>query len=92
MSKVDPVASKVEVDTQFRADLEPDEFKIIEVLDFIETRYRAKFGVKVNNQIAAAASLHYLGHHYSDKWFRQGNLAEMVLSAVTGRNDGENDN
>ena len=29
-----------------------------------------------------------LGQHYSDKFFGQGQLEQMVICALTGRNDG----
>ena len=92
MLKVDPVASKVEIDTKFGIDLESYKCEIVEGPDYIEIRYGAEFGDEVNDQIAATASLHYFGRHLSDKWFGQGNLAEIVLSAVTGRNKCEDDN
>ena len=84
--------SQVDIDTKFGADLEPDECKIVEGEDYIEIQYGAGFGEEVITSIAATVSLHYFGCPLSDKWFGQGNLAEMVLSAVTGRNDGEDDN
>ena len=43
-SKVEPVASKVDIDKKFRADLELDECEIVEREDYIEIRYGAEFG------------------------------------------------
>ena len=50
--------------------------------------YGDQFGDNINDEIAAKASLHYLGKHYADKFFRQGQLEQLVMSALTGRNDG----
>ena len=91
-SKVEPVVSKVDIDTTFGADLEPDECEVVEGDDFIEVQTESDFGEEVSTQIAATGSLHYFGCHFSDKWYGQGYLAEMVLSAVTGRNDDEDNN
>ena len=59
--------SKVDIDTKFGADLEPDECEVVEGPDYIEIKYGAQFGDEVNNQIAATASLHYFSCHLSDK-------------------------
>ena len=48
------------------------------------------FGEEVITQIAAHASLHYFGSYFSENWFDK-DLAKMLLPAVQGKNDGEDD-
>ena len=42
------MASEVEVDTQFRVEIQPGEFEIVEGSNYIDIRYRAEFGDIVN--------------------------------------------
>ena len=46
VSKVGPVASKVEIDTKFGANLEPDECEIVEGPDYIEIIMGLTFGMR----------------------------------------------
>ena len=80
------------MDAQFKAELQPDEVEVIEGSNFIEILCGSQFGDDINDQIVAMASLHYLGKHYADKFFRQGQLEQMVMSVSIGRNDGGYDN
>ena len=66
------MASEIEVDAHFRAELQPDEVEVVEGPDYIKIHKGAEYGDVVNDKIMATASLHYFGHHYSDKFFRQG--------------------
>ena len=43
-SKVEPIVGKVDIDTTFGADLEPDECEVVEGDDFIETGTGSDFG------------------------------------------------
>ena len=43
--------------------------EVVEGPDYIEICYGAEYGDVVNDKIVVTASLHYLGCHYSDKFF-----------------------